>query len=86
MVMLGIIHIAILCVTKFISTNQIKRHMKSHVRENPYNFVLCGKGFISWSHLRRHMKSHDGEKPYQELPNETHESHTVLFVAKDSYP
>ncbi|XP_046877180.1 zinc finger protein 513a isoform X1 [Hypomesus transpacificus] len=45
--------------------NHVKRHMKTHNGEKPYNCPLCTYASAQLVNLQRHLRIHTGEKPYK---------------------
>ncbi|XP_059560258.1 zinc finger protein 177-like [Myotis daubentonii] len=48
----------------FIFHSSLKKHVRSHSGEKPYECNHCGKFFSQSSHLNVHKRTHTGEKPY----------------------
>ena len=49
----------------FTKSGGLKRHRRTHTRENPFKCTLCDKSFLESSELKIHERSHTGEKPFQ---------------------
>ena len=43
---------------------KLKRHIKRHTGEKPYECRTCNRLFSDSSNFRRHTISHTGEKPF----------------------
>ena len=53
------------CPKRFITGNELKRHVKIHKGERDHVCKYCGKGFIQAGQLSEHVRVHTGEKPYK---------------------
>uniref|UniRef100_A0A8C8UKH2 Zinc finger protein n=1 Tax=Peromyscus maniculatus bairdii TaxID=230844 RepID=A0A8C8UKH2_PERMB len=53
------------CMKKFISANQLKRHMITHSEKRPYNCEICNKSFKRLDQVGAHKVIHSEDKPYQ---------------------
>ena len=49
----------------FSHRGELKRHIKTHSRENPYQCSNCDKAFIQRGHLKSHIRKHSSKKLYQ---------------------
>ncbi|XP_060229734.1 PR domain zinc finger protein 5 isoform X2 [Meriones unguiculatus] len=52
------------CMKKFISANQLKRHMITHSEKRPYNCEICNKSFKRLDQVGAHKVIHSEDKPY----------------------
>ena len=51
------------CVEKrFIGAADLRRHMKTHTREEKYECDVCGQRFVYRSNLIAHLKTHIAKK------------------------
>uniref|UniRef100_A0A9L0J1Q2 Zinc finger protein n=1 Tax=Equus asinus TaxID=9793 RepID=A0A9L0J1Q2_EQUAS len=53
------------CMKKFISANQLKRHMITHSEKRPYNCEICNKSFTRLDQVGAHKIIHSEDKPYK---------------------
>ncbi|XP_036089334.1 PR domain zinc finger protein 5 isoform X2 [Rousettus aegyptiacus] len=53
------------CMKKFISANQLKRHMITHSEKRPYHCEICNKSFKRLDQVGAHKVIHSEDKPYQ---------------------
>ncbi|XP_049741374.1 PR domain zinc finger protein 5 isoform X7 [Elephas maximus indicus] len=53
------------CMKKFISANQLKRHMITHSEKRPYNCEICNKSFKRLDQVGAHKVIHSEDKPYK---------------------
>ncbi|KAM5310285.1 PR domain zinc finger protein 5 isoform 1-T1 [Glossophaga mutica] len=53
------------CVKKFISANQLKRHMITHSEKRPYKCEICNKSFKRLDQVGAHKVIHSEDKPYK---------------------
>ncbi|KAG8512612.1 LOW QUALITY PROTEIN: PR domain zinc finger protein 5, partial [Galemys pyrenaicus] len=53
------------CLKKFISANQLKRHMITHSEKRPYNCEICNKSFKRLDQVGAHKVIHSEDKPYK---------------------
>ncbi|XP_059898190.1 zinc finger protein 513a isoform X2 [Gadus macrocephalus] len=59
------LHSCHLCGFSSRYANHVKRHMKTHNGEKPYNCPLCTYASAQLVNLQRHLRIHTGEKPYK---------------------
>ncbi|XP_051510920.1 zinc finger protein 513-like [Myxocyprinus asiaticus] len=59
------LHSCKLCGFTSRYTNHVKRHMKTHNGEKPYECPLCSYASAQLVNLKRHLRIHTGEKPYK---------------------
>lgn len=57
-------HSCHLCGFSSRYANHVKRHMKTHNGEKPFNCPLCTYASAQLVNLQRHLRIHTGEKPY----------------------
>uniref|UniRef100_F6SIP3 C2H2-type domain-containing protein n=1 Tax=Equus caballus TaxID=9796 RepID=F6SIP3_HORSE len=53
------------CMKKFISANQLKRHMITHSEKRPYNCEICNKSFKRLDQVGAHKIIYSEDKPYK---------------------
>ncbi|KAM4529094.1 zinc finger protein 513a isoform 1-T1 [Fundulus diaphanus] len=58
-------HSCHLCGFSSRYANHVKRHMKTHNGEKPFNCPLCTYASAQLVNLQRHLRIHTGEKPYK---------------------
>ncbi|KAL6096046.1 uncharacterized protein ACO6RY_09828 [Pungitius sinensis] len=59
------LHTCHLCGFSSRYANHVKRHMKTHNGEKPFNCPLCTYASAQLVNLQRHLRIHTGEKPYK---------------------
>ncbi|XP_026197812.1 zinc finger protein 513a [Anabas testudineus] len=59
------LHSCHLCGFSSRYANHVKRHMKTHNGEKPFNCPLCTYASAQLVNLQRHLRIHTGEKPYK---------------------
>ncbi|XP_061843301.1 zinc finger protein 513a isoform X1 [Nerophis lumbriciformis] len=59
------LHSCHLCGFSSRYANHVKRHMKTHNGEKPFNCPLCAYASAQLVNLQRHLRIHTGEKPYK---------------------
>ncbi|XP_034018446.1 zinc finger protein 513-like [Thalassophryne amazonica] len=59
------LHSCHLCGFSSRYANHVKRHMKVHNGEKPFNCLLCTYASAQLVNLQRHQRIHTGEKPYK---------------------
>ncbi|XP_077443494.1 zinc finger protein 513a isoform X2 [Stigmatopora argus] len=59
------LHSCHLCGFSSRYTNHVKRHMKTHNGEKPFNCPVCSYASAQLVNLQRHLRIHTGEKPYK---------------------
>lgn len=58
-------HSCHLCGFSSRYANHVKRHMKTHNGEKPFNCSMCTYASAQLVNLQRHLRIHTGEKPYK---------------------
>ena len=58
-----------ICNKEFTQSSNMKRHMKIHTSEKPYQCIICEYRCARSIHLKKHMTIHHGEKNKCEIYN-----------------
>lgn len=59
------LHSCHLCGFSSRYANHVKRHLKTHNGEKPFNCPLCSYASSQLVNLQRHLRIHTGEKPFK---------------------
>ena len=51
-------------VQTFARPLELRRHVRRHTGEKPYQCSVCQRRFSRSDHMRTHMRTHTGERPY----------------------
>lgn len=54
-----------ICAKVFNSPASMKRHLRTHTGERPYQCQICEKMFSQQSNLWKHVRTHTGERPFE---------------------
>ena len=53
-----------MCIKKFVTSAQLKAHVKTHTGEKPYACDMCSKRFAQMGQLQYHTRTHLGDRKF----------------------
>ncbi len=54
-----------ICKKMFQDKYSLGLHVRSHIRDRPFECEVCHKRFTQKVHLKTHMRTHTGERPFE---------------------